>query len=840
MKKIIVCGALFHLSLAQVYAAQTPAILSETISTNSKSHQGIQKVETTHQKKNTTTKKRQLVGINCDYRISGDTQKIDKALVVSWAEYAVLHSFDFNFQSFDTQLKNLRACYTKNGWASFVNALHDSKNINSIKTKNLMVSSTLDGEVQFIDTQENQWQMNVPIKVLYKNDKEEVTHFLNVYIIISWRNPFKLGIAQIVATPRATPLSQKAITIREAMKGFSLSVTQQMDNVENLQKKVASFLTSLLTSAPIKSFSELDKALNLPELCLKSVRDDAQKAQPLVEVQKHQVQNHKKSMAAQPVNLASIDKKTEEIIAIENPSKANGFEWAQNQFLAIKSDFVDTKLPQLLTYFKEQGAVGSKLALEHLDKIKTLKTQNLDSQQRDKKRQLAENKTNQWHISFPMQLVHQNDTNQITQLNVNLTLGRKNSGELVILKTNAMPTVNSSSSNHAEALVSNAHLPASYQRAGSMQQTNKIQPVQDLEHLQATQVPKIIFNTTSELLKTPEAINCDFKVPDGMTKIDEELVKKWAENATIQSFDFNSDSIDTQLQKLKSCYTAKGWEHFKNALDKSGNIEAIKSQKLIMSSKVSGQTKLIATRNNQWNMELLLQVVYQNKQIKVIKFLNVDLSMERKPSGDFGIARIIATLNDPANANTAVTNLSNKDIDSVQKTQQVQAEQQKKADFIDCDYKVSAETNEINQNIILDWAQYAVIKSFNFDSEAIDLQLKKLQACYTDQAWYEFISSLEKSGNMKTFKTKKLRATSQIDGKIQIVESSDNTWALTLPLKINYQYENGNVIQLLKIDLTIGRKNTGGFGIIQLNSSLRVASIPRSMELLANPKYAFG
>ncbi|VEB36915.1 DotI/IcmL family type IV secretion protein [Legionella cherrii] len=838
MKKIIVCGALFHLSMVPIYAAQTPAILSESISTNFKSHQGIQKADTTNPKKNTTSKKPQSVGINCDYRISGDTQKIDKALVVRWAEYAVLHSFDFDFQSFDTQLKNLRACYTKNGWTSFVNALHDSKNINSIKTQNLMVSSSLDGEVQLIDTQENQWQMNVPIKVFYKNDKEEVTHFLNVYIVISWRNAFKLGIAQIVATPRAAPLSQKAITIREAMKGFSLSVTQQMDNVENIQKTVGSFLTSLFTRAPIKSFSELDKALNLPKLCLKSVRDDAKKTRP--QLQKHQVQNHKKSMEAQPVNLASIDKNPEEVVAIANPSKANGFEWAQNQLLAIKSDFVDTKLPQLFTYLKEQGAVGLKVALEHLDKIETLKTQNLDSQQRDKKRQLAKNKKNQWNISFPMQLVHPNDKNQITQLNVNLTIGRKNSGELVILKTNAIPSVNSSSFNHAEVLVSNAHIPSINQRPGSMQQTNKIQPVQALELLQATQVPKIIFNTTSELLKTPEAINCEFKVPDGITKIDEELVKKWAENAAIQSFDFNSDSIDTQLQKLKSCYTAKGWEHFKNALDKSGNIEAIKSQNLMMSSKVSGQTKLIATRNNQWNMELLLQVVYQNKQIKVIKFLNVDLTMERKPSGDFGIARIIATLNDPANANTAVTHLSNKNIDPVQKAQQVQAEQQKKAELIDCDYKVSAETHEINENIISDWAQYAVTKSFNFDSEAIDLQLKKLQSCYTEQAWYEFISSLEKSGNMRTFKTKKLRATSQIDGKIQIVESRDNTWTLTLPLKINYQYENGNVIQLLKVDLTIGRKNTGGLGIIQLNSSLRVASIPRSMELLANPEYAFG
>ncbi|KTD72846.1 DotI/IcmL family type IV secretion protein [Legionella tucsonensis] len=657
MKKIIVCGALFNLICIQVHAVQTPGTISEKKS-SAKSY--------------ITTKKPQSIEINCDYRISAETQKIDKTLVVSWAKYAVLHSFDFNFLSFDSQLKNLKVCYTQNGWISFMNALKDSGNINSIKTQNLMVSSILDGEVQFIEDQENQWKMNVPIKVFYKNDKEEETHFLNVYITISWRNAFKLGIAQIIATPRFPPLSQKTITIREAIKSASLSVTHQINNMENLKKLTTSFLTSLFVITPRSSLVP-----SHPELCLKLDHENTHPLQQLIEGQKYQSLDT-------PILTSDDHKNPVESVGIEKYFNADEFEWTKNQFLAfqsdilvtklpkllsyfkekgtigfnsalhnldtikeqskkqfldIKSDILATKLPKLLTYFKEKGTIGFNSALHNLDKTKAIKNQNPNSQHRNIESQLIENKNNQWNVTLPMQVIYQNDKNQITQLvNVNLTIGRKADGELAILQMNAIPRASSSSSKS--------------------------------EISQSTQVPKIIFNTSPEQPKRPELINCDYKTPDAMTKIDENLVIKWAEQAATQSFNFNSVSVETQLQKLESCYTAKGWESFKNALDKSGNIAAIKSQKLIMSSKVIGQAKLTATTNNQWSIALPLQVVYQNNQVKITQFLKVHLTMERTLTGEFGITQIIASLNNSDNTNTAATNLFNQRIDSVQKTQQ--------------------------------------------------------------------------------------------------------------------------------------------------------------------------
>ncbi|KTD42236.1 DotI/IcmL family type IV secretion protein [Legionella parisiensis] len=725
MKKNIVCGALFNLICILAYAGQTTDAISEKISTHVKSNKGVMQAETTYQKSNTTTKN-QSIEINCDYRISPDTQKVDNALIVSWAEYAVLHSFKFDLLSFDAQLNNLKKCYTKNGWTSYINALTDSGNINSIKTQKLMVSSMLDGKVQLIDAQETQWKMNVPIKVFYKNDKEEITHFLNVYLIISWRNAFKLGIVQIVATPRRAALSQKAAAIKEALGAVSLSVTHQISSAENLKKMATSFLTSLFIATG-RSLSETDRILSHPELCLKLEYDITSQLQHLAEEQK--ALGYEKAIKTLMAKLTSYFKNE-----IQNPLMANSFEWTRNKFLAIKSDFYAIKLPKLFSYFKDKETVNFYAALPKFDKIKVLDTLN---------------------------------------------------------------TLNE-------------------------QQNNKIQFVQNIELSKPSQIPKITFNRSSE--ERPETINCNYKIPGEMKTINEGLVIKWAEYAATQSFDFNPVSIESQLQQLESCYTAKGWANFKNALDKSGNIEAIRSQNFSMNSRVNGQIKLLRTGSNQWNIELPLQVVYQNKQVNVTQFLNVNLTMGRKPTGEFGIMRIIANLKEPVNPDTVTPSQSPVTPSVLQNTQQSTVEQPKKAALIDCDYKTPVEIKNVSQAIILAWAEHAATQSFNFDSKSIDEQLQKLQSCYTKQGWDEFINAIEKSGNIQAFKTQKLSATSQIDGVPQLIESRDNKWTLTLPLKINYQFQNSSAIQLLKVDLTIGRKSTGELGIIRLNSTLRVAS----------------
>ncbi|WP_241480371.1 hypothetical protein [Legionella norrlandica] len=53
--------------------------------------------------------------IDCNYKISPEMSHVDPAIIVSWAEYATIQSFNLDFASLDTQLNKLQSCYTKRG-----------------------------------------------------------------------------------------------------------------------------------------------------------------------------------------------------------------------------------------------------------------------------------------------------------------------------------------------------------------------------------------------------------------------------------------------------------------------------------------------------------------------------------------------------------------------------------------------------------------------------------------------------------------------------------------------------------------------------------------------------
>ncbi|CAM2960379.1 IcmL-like protein [Legionella steigerwaltii] len=142
---------------------------------------------------------------------------------------------------------------------------------------------------------------------------------------------------------------------------------------------------------------------------------------------------------------------------------------------------------------------------------------------------------------------------------------------------------------------------------------------------------------------TPAApINCEYKIPPETKTIDQSLVMKWAMKAVTQAFDFNPNNLDAQLQKLQACFTEQGWTGFNTALQKSGNLDAIKSQKLTVSSQVDGQVVVTEAKDNQWKINLPLQVVYQNEKEKVTQLLSVDVTIGRKMTGDLGITQMIA------------------------------------------------------------------------------------------------------------------------------------------------------------------------------------------------------
>ncbi len=156
--------------------------------------------------------------------------------------------------------------------------------------------------------------------------------------------------------------------------------------------------------------------------------------------------------------------------------------------------------------------------------------------------------------------------------------------------------------------------------------------------------------TTTTQPQPAPVINCEYKIPATTKHIDQPLVVTWSEKAVVQAFDFAPASVDAQMQKLKACFTEQGWTGFNSALEKSGNLEAIKTQKLTVSSQIDGQPQVTEAKENQWKITLPLQVVYQNDKEKVTQLLNVNVTVGRKISGDLGITQMIAT---PRTPNTA-------------------------------------------------------------------------------------------------------------------------------------------------------------------------------------------
>lgn len=151
------------------------------------------------------------------------------------------------------------------------------------------------------------------------------------------------------------------------------------------------------------------------------------------------------------------------------------------------------------------------------------------------------------------------------------------------------------------------------------------------------------------------AIDCNLHIPSNQTTVDATLITTWASKAALQSFNFSPATIDNQLEALKACYTEAGWKGFSDALQKSGNIESIKSQQLTVSSQEDGQATINAVKDNQWKIVLPIQAVYQNDKEKVIQRLNIEVLVGRKASGDLGIMQMIATTRPAETPAPAVT-----------------------------------------------------------------------------------------------------------------------------------------------------------------------------------------
>lgn len=178
----------------------------------------------------------------------------------------------------------------------------------------------------------------------------------------------------------------------------------------------------------------------------------------------------------------------------------------------------------------------------------------------------------------------------------------------------------------------------------SSQTTNQEQQKTTVENQQPTT------STDKSAIKQPEPIdpakiNCEYKIDPTMA-VNNETVIIWSEKAAVQTFSYTSENIDDKIKDLKNCFTDQGFTGYTDALSKSGNVEAIKNQKLSVSSLVDGKTIINKMEDNKWQLKVPLQVVYQNDKEKLTQLLFIDMLVARKVSGELGILQIIAAPRD--------------------------------------------------------------------------------------------------------------------------------------------------------------------------------------------------
>lgn len=115
----------------------------------------------------------------------------EDALVLYWTELAVLYMFDYDYVHYRAVIENARQFFTPQGHDNFIQALVDSRNLETVKARSAVVVPELTGAVKLLGTQMVEghytWDLEVPIKLTYQSvaDPEPIVQNLLAKISVA-------------------------------------------------------------------------------------------------------------------------------------------------------------------------------------------------------------------------------------------------------------------------------------------------------------------------------------------------------------------------------------------------------------------------------------------------------------------------------------------------------------------------------------------------------------------------------------------------------------------------------------------------------------------------------
>ncbi|HFK9673930.1 TPA: DotI/IcmL family type IV secretion protein, partial [Legionella pneumophila] len=447
--------------------------------------------------------------IDCDYKISPEISHIDSDIILNWAEYAAILSFNFNFASIEDQLNQLHACYTEKGWGQMQNALHKSNNIETIKAEKLKVKGYKDGEAQIIEALDNQWKIILPLKVVYENDKKRVTHFLNAYLTIGWKNKDSLGIMQMIAIPRLAPLAQKVTPADEVIKSMGIILAERKKaSLDSARKITDSFFVPLFSNHGERSKRNLTLSNRAAQrVAIIQPMPNLNPTHNLVRMQSFDMPESAKipylalSKQRSLVNDSDYNKSTlSDFVSKTRKLYPNwlsqfGLHSSKLQFNSLITRI--NPLPLWRAFSQYQQSIRDKSDnIEAINKQKPILSAQIEGEP-----QFIEVKGNQWDIKLPIKVVYQKDDEKITQrLDVNLALDQK-------MINNLMVKTKSVDSNRVLQSLKSILASSSLQLSPQL--------FLNAQNIQLKQ---------AEQSKPKETVSCHYKIPEEIIKTDINII----------------------------------------------------------------------------------------------------------------------------------------------------------------------------------------------------------------------------------------------------------------------------------------------------------------------------
>lgn len=131
--------------------------------------------------------------------------------ILQWSTQAAIAAYTYNFVNYQNELKAASAYFTRTGWGQYLKALKDSKSLEIVKKKKLIVSAVAAQAPVILQkgmlNNRYQWRIQIPVLISYQSASENIRqrHLVSLLVkrISTLETPRGIGISQFIVRQSA-------------------------------------------------------------------------------------------------------------------------------------------------------------------------------------------------------------------------------------------------------------------------------------------------------------------------------------------------------------------------------------------------------------------------------------------------------------------------------------------------------------------------------------------------------------------------------------------------------------------------------------------------------------